>query len=121
MEIVGPRLHQNIYHRPAVAAKLRREAVVLHLEFLNHLGRRHIALTVGCPLPLFRTGRQIAIQPDFRRAITLSVGGKGGSEWIVIRVVQLRNPSRQIHQVVGVAALQRHPADELVRNIRAQR
>src|SRR4029077_6380957 len=36
VKLVGPRLHQNIHHRPTVAAVLRREAVILYLEFLDH-------------------------------------------------------------------------------------
>src|SRR5262245_40062038 len=84
MKAVPTLLQDNIHHRAAVVAILRRKAVVLYFEFLDDLNRRLVIDIGGCAFALLRRAGKSSVQPDLRRSVALTIGDKVRTGWVGI-------------------------------------
>src|SRR5215469_6032382 len=85
MKLVSSFFENYVYHRTAVVSELCREAVVLHLEFLNNFHGRLIVDVRCCALSLLGCASQGTVDPNFSRRVSLSIGNKICASRIRIR------------------------------------
>src|SRR3954463_4011002 len=76
MKIIGPALQRHVDDSAAVVPELRRQAVVLHFEFLNHFNRGFVINVAGRSLSLFGRADQGTVNADLSRGVSLTVRDK---------------------------------------------
>ena len=91
MEGIRAAFHHHVYNCAAVVAELRREAVVLYLEFLQALDQRLVVDVGVSALALFRCADQCAVQPNLGCRVALPVGREVRSRRIVVRRARPRH------------------------------
>src|ERR1700738_1558989 len=82
VEFVAAFLQNNVNHRAAVVAELRRETVIFDLEFLHYFYGRLIVHVSRSAFALFRCAGQRPIDPDLRGGVALTIGDEIGSRWV---------------------------------------
>src|SRR2546430_13563356 len=85
VDVICAALEGHVHHGAAVIPELRRKAVVLDFEFLNHFNRGFVINVAGRSLSLFGCADQGAINADLSRGVSLAIGYKVCSRRIVVR------------------------------------
>ena len=85
MKIIGPALQRHVDDSTAVVPELRRKAVVLDFEFLDHFNRGFVINVAGRSLSLFGCADQGAVNADLSRGVSLAVRDEVCSRRIVVR------------------------------------